>query len=108
MNANALTDFLRALFATVLRDEVQAAVEAALENTLPEVIRRSRTPEWQDRPSAAAYVGVSLRTLDGLRQAKKLAWSKRRGRVMLRTSDLDHYLFEGRVETYRQRKAAGE
>ena len=84
---------------------IEPAVEAALARALPEAIRRASLPEYQSREEAAAYVGRSARTLDRLRASGVLAYTKRGGRVLYATADLDAYLAAGRVPARRNTSA---
>ncbi|MEL6613655.1 MAG: helix-turn-helix domain-containing protein [Bacteroidota bacterium] len=78
-------------------EAIEPAVEAALARVLPEAIRRAATPEFQSRKQAAAYIGRSIRSLDRLRSSGTIPYSKRGGRVVFATADLDTYLAAGRV-----------
>lgn len=97
MDLTSVPHLLRTLVAEVIRDEVEAAVGAALESTLPEVVRRAQYPEYMSREEAASYIGRSVRSLDTLRSTGTIPFTKRGGRVLLAVSDLDAYLAEGRV-----------
>ena len=97
-------DVLAPLIAYVmaaLRQEVDAAVRDALAYELPRAIRAGTRAEYLTREQAAEYIGRSLRSLDGLRSSGRIAWSKRGGRVMIATADLDAYLNAGRVPAKR-------
>lgn len=97
-------DLLPALvtsFAGTLRREVEVAVGDAIARELPRAIRAATRAEYLTREEAAGYLCVSLRTLDYLRTSGRIAWSKRRGRVVVATTDLDAYLDAGRVPAKR-------
>ena len=70
------------------------------------------------REDAAAYLGISVRTLDRLRAEGKMSFVRLGGRVSYLPSDLDAYVERNRVEaarprtlekseTWRRRRAAG-
>lgn len=92
-----LPPLVQAYFVAVVREAIRPAVADALADALPEAIRRAAQPTHVSREEAASYLRVSLRTLDTLRARRRLAWSKRGGRVVIATADLDAYLAEGRV-----------
>lgn len=50
--------------------------------------------ELFDKPAAAAYLGVSIRTLDRLRGLKKLKWIQVSGCVRFRIEDLEHFVLK--------------
>lgn len=92
-----LPPVLQAYIVAVVREAVRPAVADALADALPEAIRRAAQPTYLAREEAARYLRVSLRTLDSLRARRRIASTKRGGRVVLAVADLDAYLAEGRV-----------
>lgn len=111
MHSSDLARFLATLAASLLQDKhvkagVVALVSEALDNALPYAIRKAAQPTHMTREQAAEYLGRSVRSVDGLRSSGKLAWSKRGGRVMIATADLDAYLDQGRVGAAKQRRAS--
>lgn len=98
-----LTREIAALLRAVVGDALPDIVRSALDDALPGAIRRASVPEWQSRKEAAGYIGVSESQLDVLRKRGAIGWSKRSGRVSIRTPDLDAYLEAGRVPAKSER-----
>lgn len=76
---------------------VRAAVEEAIESTLPGAIREAVLPEYLDRGGAANFLSVSVRKVDALRASGALAYSKRGGLIRFAASDLRAYMDAARI-----------
>lgn len=95
----SFTFYLKAIVEAAVVAAAGPVVEAALARVLPEAIRRAATPEFLTRGEAAAFLGRSVRSLDRLRATGTLPYSKRGGRVVVATADLEAYLAAGRVSS---------
>ena len=102
-----ITLSLSELIAPSIRTEVRAAVAEALEESLPAAIRAAQRKEHLSRAEAAALLGRSLRSIDNLRATGRLAYVKRGGRVLFRTSDLEAFLAEAYVPARRRAQNGG-
>ena len=97
-----VSTFLVALLKT-LTEHVDESVRHAIRQELPQAIRTATRPEYVTRSEAAEYLGRSVRSVDHLRKSGRLPWSKRGGKVVLRTDDLDMFVEAGRVAAKRDR-----
>ena len=91
-----VSTFVVALLKT-LTEHVDESVRHAIRQELPQAIQTATRPEYMSRAEAAEYARLSIRSIDHLRKTRKLGWTKRGGRVMIKTADLDTYLGEGYV-----------
>ena len=98
---------LLSFLSAYVRREVGEAVGEALGRELPLALRAAALPTYMSREDAAAYLGRSVRSLDGLRESGQIPWTKRGGRILLRTDDLDAYLDAGRVPVKHPRRGEG-
>lgn len=107
MDLAQLAPLLVAGLRELIQEELIDALDETLARRLSQAIQAAQRPEYMTRPEAAKYIGRSVRSLDALRSGK-LAWSKRGGRVMIATADLDAYLNAGRVPVRQTRQGEVE
>lgn len=96
-----LNDSLRALVAAAVAEAVQPAVAAALEQTLPEILRRAALPAFLTRKQVMELTGWSDRKLAYLQAEQRIPFSKRGRSVVFKTADVEAYLAEGYVPVKR-------
>jgi excisionase family DNA binding protein len=93
----ALALAIRAVLGDALREEVRAAVEAAITARLPEVIRRASLPPYLTRAEVCALTGWSERKVDYLRAERRLPFIRRGRTVLFPTSEVEAFLDAGHV-----------
>ena len=82
----------RAYLESLVEAVVRPAVREEVASAVADALRRAKLPEYMTRAEAAEYLGRSARTIDHLRSSGKLAFSKRGGRVLIKTADLDAFV----------------
>ena len=85
------------LSADQIRRLVADGVQDALQAALPSSLRQALRPRHVTRQDAAEMAGLSVRQIDYLREAGKIDWFKRGGRVLIDTDSLMAYIEAGRV-----------
>ena len=103
-----LTDALRALAAEVVREAVQPAVASALEQALPEILRRAAIPAYLTRRQVMEMTGLSDRKLAYLQAERRISYLKRGRSVVFKTADVEAYLAEGYVPSKGAAARAGK
>ncbi len=84
-----------------LRRIVADAVEAAVQNALPELIRRATRKPWLTRDEILELTGWSVRTLAYLRQERKIAFTQEGRKILYETASLERLLDAGYVPAKR-------
>ena len=97
MDPTPLLASLRDLLAPLIREEVQGAVEAALDEVLPFAVREAASPQNYTRAEAAHELRLSLRALDYRLQKRQIQYSKVNGRVVIPANAVREYVRRGMV-----------
>lgn len=92
-----ISQTLRFLLAAVVAEAVQPAVAAALQQALPEILRRASRPAYLTRQQVMDLTGWSERKLAYLQSQRRLPYLKRGRSVLFKTEDVEAYLAEGYV-----------
>lgn len=97
MDPTLLIPVVQSLLGPLIRTEVEAAVEAALVEALPSVVREAAAPQNYTRAEAARELRLSLRALDYRLQNRQIRYSKVNGRVVIPADAVREYVRRGTV-----------
>ena len=84
-----------------LRRIVSDAVNTAVQNAIPDLIRRTTRKPWLTRDEVLELTGWSVRTLAYLRQERKIAFSQEGRKILYETASLERLLESGYVPARR-------
>jgi excisionase family DNA binding protein len=82
---------------TELNETVQNAVEKAVTNRLPEIIRRATRKEYLTIKETCELLNVSRRHLQYLRDSSQLNYVKSGRKIYFRTEDLEQFFDENYI-----------
>ena len=80
-----------------LHSQIREAVEAAISDRLPDIIRRATRKQNYTTAEAADYLGISKRSLFHLKQSGQLAYSQHGRKVIYTVEELDEHLQKNKI-----------
>jgi len=97
-NDTTMSEFL---ITNVSRQELQNLINEAVTKTMHQYFRELKSPisEYFDALGTAAFLGVSLKTLQNYCYTKQIPHIKRGGKLYFRKSDLEQWLSQGYKKT---------
>ena len=88
-----------------LSNAVQEALDSALKEHLPAVIRRATTKEYLTKPELMELTGWSSRQVEYKKSKREIPFIRRGRLVLFPTEEVYAYLDEGYVSSRKQAKA---
>lgn len=80
-----------------VREVAPQLIGEALEQHLPEIIRRAALPVYLDKPRLMELTGWSSRKVDYMRSRRQIPYVRRGRSILFVTADVEKYLMEGYV-----------
>ena len=77
---------------------VHEAVRKLIDETLPSLIRKATRKEWLTTEDLMDLTGWSRRTLQYLRDERRLPFSQEGRRILYKTEDVEAYLASNKIE----------
>lgn len=77
---------------------INGAVRELLENCLPNLIRKAKRKEWLTTEELMELTGWSRRTLQYLRDKRRIPFSQEGRRILYKTEDVEAYLRNNKID----------
>ena len=77
---------------------VNNAVRQLLEDALPTLLRKAKRKEWLTTEDLMELTGWSRRTLQYLRDKRRIPFSQEGRRILYKTSDVEEYLRSNKID----------
>lgn len=94
---NPLSDALKETTKVAFQEVAPQLIGEALEQHLPEIIRRAALPVFMDKKQLMAMTGWSSRKVDYMRSRRQIPFIRRGRTILFLTADVEKYLMEGYV-----------
>lgn len=82
---------------TELKSVVKSAVEELLKEELPSLLRKAKRKEWLNTNELMAFTGWSRRTIQYLRDEKRIPFSQEGKRILYPTDGIEEYLRSNQI-----------
>ena len=87
-----------------LEETVNQAVKRLLEKELPAIIRKANRKEWVNTNELMEFTGWSRRTVQYLRDNKRIPFSQEGHRILYPMEGIEEYLRSNQIEPYENEK----
>lgn len=81
-----------------LNDTVQKAVKELLQEELPNLLRKAKRKEWMNTNELMEFTGWSRRTIQYLRDKKRIPFSQEGHRILYPTEGVEEYLRNNQID----------
>jgi ribosome-binding ATPase YchF (GTP1/OBG family) len=97
-NSTVVTDL------DTIRFEIREAIQAAMNDAIPSIIRRASAKEWMTKDEVLEMTGWSDRTLQYMRTSRQIPFSKHNRKIMYPTDGIEQFLTDHNVLPYGKKK----
>ena len=80
-----------------LKEVVNTAVKQLLEKELPSIIRKAKRKEWLSTTEVMELLDCSRRTMQYLRDEKRIPFSQEGRRILYHIDDIEEYLKRNKI-----------
>ena len=81
-----------------LENIVKDAVRQLFETKLPTLIRKAKRKDWLNTDEVMELTGWSRRTLQYLRDKRRIPFSQEGRRILYKTDDIEAYLLNNKIQ----------
>lgn len=81
-----------------LKTIINKAVRELFEQALPSLIRKARRKSWLNTDEVMELTGWSRRTLQYLRDKRRIPFSQEGRRILYKTDDIEAYLLSNKID----------
>lgn len=84
-----------------LKETVNDAVKQLIERELPSLIRKAQLKEWMNTDELMEFTGWSRRTIQYLRDKKRIPFSQEGRRILYPTDGIEKYLRSNQIDPHK-------
>ncbi|MAL18518.1 MAG: hypothetical protein CL670_12540 [Balneola sp.] len=83
-----------------LQEMINRAVEKTFKELLPKAIREASRKEWLNTDDVMEYLGCSRRTIQYLRDERRISFTQDGRKILYHIDDVNEYLEKGKVRRW--------
>lgn len=85
-----------------LAEVVEDSIRKVLKEELPYIIRKARQKEWVNTNELMEFTGWSRRTIQYLRDERRIPFSQENRRILYPMEGIEEYLESNRIDPYKR------